>query len=146
MPLTVESESVRAYLPLIQGVINRTAANSASCKTWCITIVSALFALAIDKNKPDAILVGFLPLGMFFLLDAYYLSLERDFRQVYNSFVDKLHANKAKDSDLYDLKPKQFGFRHRSLALISAIVSLSIIPFYGILAAALLITRSKVSS
>lgn len=145
MPLTVESESVRAYLSLIQGVINRMASNSASCKTWCVTIVSALFALAIDKNKPDAILVGFLPLGLFFLLDAYYLSLERDFRQIYNSFVTKLLTNKASDADLYNLKPAQSGLKHRTWALISTIFSLSIIPFNGILASALLVTKRMVS-
>jgi hypothetical protein len=121
------------------------ASNSASCKTWCVTIVSALFALAIDKNKPDAILVGLLPLGLFFLLDAYYLSLERDFRQIYNSFVTKLLTNKASDIDLYLLKPAGSGLKHRTWSLISTIFSLSIIPFYGILATALLVTKRMVS-
>src|SRR5436305_10978591 len=61
MPIGIESESARAYLTLLQGVITRMAGNSTSCKTWCVTIVSAIFALALDKNKPQSILVGFLP-------------------------------------------------------------------------------------
>src|SRR6185436_5494770 len=64
---------------MIQSVISRMASNSASCKTWCVTLVTALFALAIDKNKPAAILIGLFPLALFCFLDAYYLSLERDF-------------------------------------------------------------------
>jgi hypothetical protein len=31
-----------AHVNLIQGIINRLANNSASCKTWCLVIVSAL--------------------------------------------------------------------------------------------------------
>jgi hypothetical protein len=78
-PVAAECEAVRAYLPMIQSVITRLAENSASCKTWCVTLVSALTVLAIDKGKPNAILVAFIPAGVLFFLDAYYLSLERDF-------------------------------------------------------------------
>lgn len=33
------------YLEMMQGNIERMAANSANCKTWMVTIVSALMAL-----------------------------------------------------------------------------------------------------
>jgi hypothetical protein len=118
------------------------ASNSASCKTWCITIVSALTVLAIDKNRPEALAVGFLPVGLFFLLDAYYLSLERDFVALHQTFVKKLHDNKAVEIDVYQFKPEG-GFPHRLTSVLSAILSLSIIPFYGVLTIALIVTQKK---
>ena len=144
MPLTVEDESVRSYISFIQGVITRMATNSASCKTWCVTIISALTVLALDHDKPNALSVAFLPLGLFFLLDAYYLSLERDFITLQNAFVKKLHADTAVATDVFDFKPAS-GFGHRVGSLISAVFSVSILPFYGILIAALIITRRKLA-
>jgi hypothetical protein len=145
MALGIESESVRTYLTLLQGVISRMAGNSAACKTWCVTIVSAIFVLAIDKNKPQAIAVGLLPVGLFFLLDAYYLSLERDFRMVHDSFVSKLYEGAATAEDVYSFKIPA-GFGHRFGAMWSSIWSLSVLPFYGILVAALLFIRHFVYS
>lgn len=67
-----------------------------------MTIITALFALAIDKGKPQALCIGLIPLGLFFFLDAYYLSLEHDFRKIYNSFVEKLRtADPAAADDVY---------------------------------------------
>ncbi len=45
-----ESGAVQSYLGILQGVINRMASNSAGCKTWCITLVSATgyFAQSFD--------------------------------------------------------------------------------------------------
>ena len=144
-PLAVESDAVRAYLPMIQSVITRLAGNSASCKTWCVTLISALTVLAIDKGRPNAILVAFIPAGVFFFLDAYYLSLERDFRDLYNGFVKKLHNGQAFKSDLYVLKPEKYGLIHRTGAMISTIFSLSITPFYGVLLLAIWIARRAIS-
>jgi hypothetical protein len=144
MKLDVEKESVRAHLNMLQGIISRMAANSANCKTWCVTLVSAILILVIDKNKPQAILVGFIPIALFFLLDAYYLSLERDFRDLYNTFVQKIHKGQATEKDLYLFKPKA-GFKHRAGAILSAMFgSLAVLPFYGVLAATLFIVKKWV--
>src|SRR5262245_30337239 len=34
--LQVDAPSVQSHLTMLQGVVNRLAANSASCKTWCV--------------------------------------------------------------------------------------------------------------
>ena len=39
------NDDERQYLEMMQGNIERMAANSANCKTWMVTIVSALMAL-----------------------------------------------------------------------------------------------------
>lgn len=132
-------ESVRAYLTLIQDVISRMATNSASCKTWCVTLISALLVMVIDKGKPNAILLGLIPLALFCFLDAYYLSLEHDFRSIYRSFVGKLHDGTATGKDLYDLTPENDHFGQRMGALFKQVFSFSILPFYGIILVILLV-------
>lgn len=39
---TLDSEPTRHYLSMLQDNITRMATNSANCKTWTITIVTAL--------------------------------------------------------------------------------------------------------
>ena len=68
------NDDERQYLEMIQGNIERMAANSANCKTWMVTIVSALMAL--QCAKPDLngwILLGILPVFLFWYLDVFYL-------------------------------------------------------------------------
>jgi hypothetical protein len=140
MALDIESESVRTYLTLLQGVIGRMAANSAACKTWCATLVSAVLVLVMDKSKPRATFVGLVPVVLFLLLDTYYLSLERDFREIHESFTDKLHKGKAQVADVYVLKPPVGLWRRVGIMCLST-VSPAVIPFYGALVAALLLAR-----
>ena len=96
-----DSASVHKYLDILQGVINRMAANCTGCKTWCLTLVSATVVIVADKSQPEYVWIAFAPLLLFCCLDAYYLTLERSFRNRYNAFVDKLHAGQVRVSDLY---------------------------------------------
>jgi len=130
------SASVHKYLDLLQGVINRMAANCTGCKTWCLTLVSATVAIIADKSKPEYVWIAFVPLVLFCCLDAYYLALERSFRNRYNAFVHKLHASSVTVSDLYTLTPQiNWSSRFKSFG------SSSIYPFYLFLALMLLAVR-----
>lgn len=133
MPIDVEKQSVLAYLNMLQGVISRMASNSASCKTWCVTLVSAIFVLAVGTENPGVLLVAWFPVALFFLLDAYYLSLERDFRGIQEDFLER-----GDDKDLFRLKPPP-GYGHRLHATVTSMFSFSVYPFYGILAVALIL-------
>ena len=73
------------HLELIQAVITRMAQNSFSYKGWAITIVSALFALAVAISSPFLLLIAILPILIFWGLDAYYLRQERLFRRLYDN-------------------------------------------------------------
>ncbi len=144
MLLATNSEEVKLYLPMIQSVISRMASNSASCKTWCVTLVTALFALAIDKNKPAAILLGIFPLALFCFLDAYYLSLERDFIAVYEEFVGKLQESKAQVQDAFKLTTQNACFLQRLKATAASLGSFAIWPFYGVILLTLIVTFTQV--
>ena len=41
----VESSAVQKHLEIMQGVIQRMAENSRSCKVWCVTLVAATLVL-----------------------------------------------------------------------------------------------------
>ena len=135
--LTHESASVQSYLSILQGTITRMAANSASCKAWCITLVSAILVLIADKGKPDYVWISVVPIVLFVLLDAYYLGMEHRFREQYNEFIKKLHSQTATVEDIFILDP---GGRSCCSSL-SSLGSVSVWPFYGLLAAMLLIVR-----
>ena len=58
------------YLQMLQGNIERMAANSANCKAWMVTIVSALMALQCSVQALNGwILLGLLPIVLFWFLD-----------------------------------------------------------------------------
>lgn len=129
IPLSEESLAVQAHLQILQGVIQRMATNSTSCKAWCITLVSAILVLIADKVRPELAWLALLPSFLFLALDVYYLALERAFRASYNSFVRKLHGGKIHLDDLYAVIPKGEMSQHQ----MDALRSFSVWGFYGAL-------------
>lgn len=77
-------EDKRCHLQMIQAVITRMATNSFWLKGWSITLISALFALAANKINTSAVFVAYLPWGVFWLLDGYFLWQERLYRALYD--------------------------------------------------------------
>lgn len=120
------SDAVQAHLSIAQSVIQRMASNSASCKGWCITLTSAILVLVADKSKPDYALIAFIPILLFLALDAYYLALEKRFRNSYNSFIEKLHRKSVTSIDLYAIVPSGNAIN----SLQAALKSFSVWPFY----------------
>ena len=86
--LSVDSSAVQAHLTIMQGVIQRMAENGRSCKVWCVTLVAATLVLVARTEEPRHALVALAPTVLFYLMDAYYLMLERRFRNAYDSFVE----------------------------------------------------------
>lgn len=138
--LAETSPSVQTHLGILQSVIQRMAANSTSCKTWCISIVSAILVIVADKGKPNFAFIALIPTLLFLALDAYYLALEKALRASYNDFVKKLHSGKARAEDLYAVAPKGNQSRHQ----IEALRSFSIWGFYATLVILIELARSLV--
>lgn len=129
--------AIQVHLGILQNVIDRMAGNSASAKTWCITVVSALLVVAADRQKPSIALIALFPAAVFCLLDAYYLGLERGFRKTYEDFVRKVHSGAASLSDLYVVTPA--GSLCQLWA--SSAASFSVWGFYGMVFGLVLIAR-----
>ncbi len=77
-------EDKRKHLDFIQAVISRLAGNSFLLKGWAVTLVSALFALSAYDRRAAFIIVAYMPVFVFWTLDAYYLALERRFRSLFD--------------------------------------------------------------
>lgn len=73
------------HLEMLQAAITRMASNSFLIKGWTITLVAAIFALAAKDASLRFILVALIPTVFFWALDAYYVGLERRFRELYDA-------------------------------------------------------------
>ncbi|TNI61209.1 hypothetical protein CF121_10910 [Aeromonas media] len=132
-----ESPSIQTHLGILQNVIQRMAANSSASKAWCVTLVSAVLVIVADKGKPDFAYIALLPAFVFAALDAYYLALEKAFRNSYNDFISKLHNKTLTEEDLYSVSPKG---NMSSLQLVS-LKSFSVWGFYISLIVLIFITK-----
>lgn len=139
-PLSDTSPPVQAHLGILQTVIQRTASNSTSCKTWCITVVSAILVIVADKGKPNFAFIALVPTLLFLALDAYYLAMEKAFRASYADFVKKLHSGLAEAEDLYAVAPLGSYSKHQ----VEALKSFSVWGFYATLIVLIELARSVV--
>ena len=131
-----ESSAVQKHFEIMQGVITRMAENSRSCKVWCVTLVAATLVLVAQTGEPRHALIALAPTALFYLLDAYYLMLERRFRKSYKTSVSKVHIGEVCASDLYAVIPE--GPVVRGL-LWSMLRSFSVLPFYFAVASMVLL-------
>ena len=77
-------EKKNLYLQMIQGIVNRMASNSFMLKGWAVTLIAGIFALASKDSDKVYFLIAYVPIIIFWGLDAYYLMQERLFRNIYN--------------------------------------------------------------
>ena len=135
--LNENSSAVQAHLTMMQGVINRMAENSRSCKVWCVTLVAATLVLVARTGEPQHALIALVPTLLFLVLDAYYLALERSFIRSQNTFVAKLHRGELESADIYRVIPSGMGL---PLVVRCLLGSVSIWPFYLLVAVTVLLT------
>jgi hypothetical protein len=93
-----DNPAVTTHINLLQGIITRLANNSASCKTWCLTLVSALLSLAGSIHNPALVKIALVPVVVFGFIDTRYLSQERAYRKLYKAIAGKL---RRQDKDTY---------------------------------------------
>lgn len=132
-----ESASIKTHLGILQNVIQRMASNSSASKAWCVTLVSAVLIIVADKGKPDYAYIAFLPTLVFAALDAYYLALEKAFRNSYSEFISRLHNKALTEADLYSVAPKG----NMSALQWESFKSFSVWGFYASLAVLIFLTK-----
>ena len=62
-------EAKYKHLEMTQTIINRMAKNSFMLKSWSITLVTALFALAAKDKTNAYIVIAYFPALMFWVMD-----------------------------------------------------------------------------
>jgi len=117
----VSEESKQIHLQMIQGVVNRLAGNSFLLKGWSVTLVAGLFSLAAKDTSPTFVYIAYFPCLRFWVLDGYFLSQERQFRELYNE-VRLLDPNSID----YSMEPSK-----SEKSLVSAVFSKTMIAFHG---------------
>src|SRR5262245_36936687 len=101
-PLPPENPAVLAHVSMLQGIITRLANNSASCKTWCFTLVAGLVTLTGAAGKPVVAVVAIIPLLVFGFLDASYLAQERAYRDLFKAVVAKIRDGTYTRKDAFE--------------------------------------------
>ena len=108
-------------LQMIQGIITRLAANSGALKGFTVPVVTALLGVGIDKSSDRFVWLGIYPIVVFGFLDAFYLALEKRYRNLYRTA-----ATTDPDSE-WSLAAGQASFGE----ILDAVRSPSVWAFYG---------------
>lgn len=118
------TEKVVKHLEMTQAVINRLGRNSVLLKSWSMTILVAAMVLITRENLQNQyfVLMLFLPIVGFWILDGYFLSQERLFRQIYDDIRQQSETDFKMDLGKHKNTPK--------CSWIAAIFSVTLIIFY----------------
>jgi hypothetical protein len=120
------------HLEFIQNVISRMNSNSFLLKGWCITLVSALFALAAKDSNKNFVLVSYIAIPVFWILDGFFIAVERRFRDLYDE-VSK------KKTDEIDFSMDASKYIKGNRRWVCSIFSQTLVSFYGVAVVATLI-------
>ena len=94
------------HLEMIQNIIARMASNSFIIKGWSVTGIGAIYAYWISNQNHRVLFLILFATILFWFHDAYYLQLERGFRNFYEEVRMKDESEidfKMKVSNLEDL-------------------------------------------
>lgn len=113
------------HLELIQSVISRMSNNSFMLKGWAVTLVAGIFVLAGKDTNKLYFLVAYIPVVIFWLLDAYYLLQGR----LYRSLYDKVRQTNEENID-FSLTATDTEFASTKNCFFSCLFSKTEIGFY----------------
>jgi len=110
-------------IEIIQGIIKRMAFNSFVIKGWTITLVAVTLLL---KGSKYQVFIAFIPLFVFWFLDAYFLWQERLYRRLYNWVIE----NRLKTSEhLFNMNA--YRFKDEEQSKLRIMFSITLGWFYG---------------
>jgi hypothetical protein len=119
------------HLEFIQAIISRLAGNSFQMKGWNVALATAAVGFAAAKDsKPTLAVLAVVPALAFWFLDAYYLTLETLYRDLYKKAVAApsfdLEAGLVKPSGWFKsaLRPSVVGL-HVPMIVVIFLVTLT---------------------
>jgi hypothetical protein len=111
------------HLEFIQNIITRMNSNSFLIKGWSITLISALFALAAKDANINYVLITYVVIPVFWLLDGFFIATERQYRDLYKSVAKKKEAE-------IDFNLDASSYNKGKNTWLSGVFSKTLIPFY----------------
>lgn len=118
-------ESKLKHLEFIQNVVVRMNSNSFLIKGWVITLISALFALAAKDADKQYILISYIIIPAFWVLDSYFLAQERKYRELYDIVRTNNSSHVDFSMDISNCNKPESSWS-------SCFLSCTLIIFYGI--------------
>jgi hypothetical protein len=125
----IELAITQTHINTLQNIITRLSNYSMNCKTWAVTIVSALCVVIFDPQKICYFYIVFIPIIIFWLFDCYYLGLEKTFRDIYDDFMINIKSEKTTIENDVVFSLKKIRLRN----FVKAIFSFSTTPLYAAL-------------
>lgn len=112
------------HLEFIQNIIARLSNISFLLKGWGITLLAALFALSAKDSNSRFYWISVFVLLIFWVLDSYFISVERKYRALYDQV-------RKKDEHEIDFNLKTSSVAAKKASLFACIISKPLLFFYG---------------
>ncbi|MDD4875049.1 MAG: hypothetical protein PHI77_01445 [Candidatus Pacebacteria bacterium] len=118
-------ENKQKHLEFIQNIIGRMAGNLFFLRGWSITLIAALLALIAKGGSSNYIIYFLIVLTLvFWILDGYFLSQERLFRNLYD------HVRKLKEDEIdFSMDTNEYK-KYKKNTVIYAMFSSTLLTFY----------------
>ena len=128
-------ENLKEYMlkeiEIIQDIIKRLDSHQFMLKGWAITLVVVTLLL---KGNEYQVLIAFIPLLVFWFLDAHFLRIERMYRKMYEWVI----SNRLKTNE-HMLDMDAYRFEEEVESTPQIMVSITLRWFYGSIAVLIII-------
>lgn len=125
------------HLEMIESIIERMAKNSFQLKAWAMTLVTVVGALGAKEADKRFMLLAFIPIIGFWVLDAFYVQQERRYKALYRCVCEK----KEEEID-FNLNTRNITFTSdeaKRICFFDCMKSTSVILFYLVLTVTLIL-------
>jgi len=132
----MNEEKKLKHLELIQGIITRMGGNLFTLRGWMITLIVGLSALFLEFGRDELQIILILVVFIFWIHDAYFLSLERGYRHLYNKIrkmeeenidfsMDVTEFNSLRDTSVwYCMTSKTLAYFYIPTLILIVIISI----------------------
>ena len=125
------------HIEMIESIIERMAKNSFQLKGWSMTLIALVGAISAQGSDKRFILLAFIPIIGFWILDSFYLQQERKYKQLYKNVIakDETQIDFSMDTSMVTGTIEEM----KRLCFCSCLFSITELCFYPIIAVALII-------
>lgn len=120
------NESRIRYLEAIQRVVDRLSNISFILKGWAVSLVVGLMALAASGSNHGYVAIAYIPIVVFWFLDAYFLMMERQYRSLF-----KDNSNLLQPLETFSIHREKGDAIIYAKAFFSITMLLTYIPLIG---------------
>lgn len=125
----LDKPAVITNIEQLQRIISRMAANSASCKSFAVTVCAAILTIS-EMQGVSRFNLCVATIGLIWIFDSYYLGLELRFKKISQRFIDSVSGAVDHEASLELFNIPKSSVREQMAGMLGGMVSLSTTPFY----------------